>query len=125
MGSCHSTPPPPPQIYEAPSVVTNVRSSSSGFHLVELHSPTAGAGMLGALIVVAIVYCCFRCFRRMERALPRHVRPEARLGPSPVPQHLPVPLHVTWQPPLPSPRPDPGAPSAPSDGPFPKFSDVP
>lgn len=85
---------------------------SSGFHVVELHFPSTGPGILLLLLVIAGILCC-ACFCRRRCHIfqpsssrqfqfppypfPMYQYPLPQYAPSPIPAPTPWTLHDTFQ----------------------------
>ncbi len=54
-----------------PEVIANSKiadaSTSTGFHLIELHIPTMGYGAIFIVAIVLLLACCAGCYRRFLR----------------------------------------------------------
>lgn len=62
---------------EAENVQSSVLESSSGFHLMEVHFPTLGAGLGLVVLGAVMLHLCLR--KRIQRRA-RHSAPTAPLG---------------------------------------------
>ncbi len=93
-----SSKPPPPAAAAAPAVInkpvdTQIVTSSSGFHMLEIHAPSVGAALLGLALMVLLVLlgvCLYKRYqRRAARALSRHQQRQAlqRYGMNPILLH--------------------------------------
>ena len=51
---------------EEVTAVENVKST--GFHVLEVHAPTAGMSMIGVLVLLLILGALWICYRRMKRS---------------------------------------------------------
>lgn len=40
-------------------------SMSSGTHIIEIHAPSLGGGIMIVLIILAIIFTTYKCFRRI------------------------------------------------------------
>lgn len=116
MGGDNSKPTPPPAVIKD-SDVTNASDASSGFHMIEIHSRTAGIGFMTVLVAAGIAAGIYYCYRASRRRAARRAAAAAAFQMQPMGLHNPaavahlqgqqaLPRYVddAWLPPLP-PRP--------------------
>ena len=84
-----------------------IEEEEGGFHMLEIHAPTAGAAVGGLLLtlVVAflILYCCLKYRKGLARRIQHAANNQANAGPS-LPLYNPQPMQHIYQtlPPPPS-----------------------
>lgn len=89
-----------------PIMVNNqVNENSEGFHVLELHLPTVGTSLLSTLVLLSLVFCVYKGFKKCNQfvSAPYHqanqrnmVMQQPQSGPLPPWQHY-------WPPPTISP----------------------
>lgn len=42
-------------------------NTSGGFHLIEVHMPTVGVGMITIVVIIAIIFTAMACYRYIKR----------------------------------------------------------
>ena len=80
--------------------VKEITEVSTGTHLIEIHMPSMGVGVMVVTMVVVACLAGWMCWRRMRRpGHRRRARPEWFEGvpwaqPMPLPMHMPMPMHL-------------------------------